>query len=417
MVAEKLGMWTWNRLSRLSEEQLSKMWSLYIAGEFGGMNAVMAELFEITGKEEFLKCAKLFDNDKLFYPLEQKIDALDTMHANQHIPQILGAMELFKSTGDKKYYEMSEFFWQTVVSAHCYANGGTGEGEMFHGSGKIGTLLDRDTAETCASYNMLKLTKELYQFSPKASYMDYYERTLLNHILATQDQRGTGESTYFLPLGPGMKREFLFENSCCHGTGMESMFKFREGIYFFDAKGSVYINLFLPAEMNWIERDIRITQETDRRTPGDIRIHAEGSGLSTIKIRKPCWARRYQILENHEEVTAMPDENGYIIISLDFSHGADIYLRFFYEFHIIRTPDEPEKAAVQFGPYLMAVLSEQEDYIKFSFDESDIKDKMHCTEDPLRFECEGYTFVPICEVGMEPYHAYIICRQVEENRI
>ena len=137
------------------------------------MNAVMAELFEITEKEEYLKCAELFHNDKLFYPLEQKIDALDSMHANQHIPQILGAMELFKATGEKKYYELSEFFWQTVVSSHCYANGGIGEGEMFHKSGKIGALLDKDTAETCASYNMLKLTKELYQLSPKASYMDY----------------------------------------------------------------------------------------------------------------------------------------------------------------------------------------------------------------------------------------------------
>lgn len=409
IIAEKLGMWTWNRLSKLPEEQRSKMWSLYIAGEFGGMNAVMAELFEITEKEEYLKCAELFHNDKLFYPLEQKIDALDSMHANQHIPQILGAMELFKATGEKKYYELSEFFWQTVVSSHCYANGGTGEGEMFHKSGKIGALLDKDTAETCASYNMLKLTKELYQLSPKASYMDYYERTLINHILASQDQRVTGESTYFLPLGPGMKREFLFENSCCHGTGMESRFKYREGIYFFDEKGSVYINLFIPSEMNWKERDIRITQKTDRRAPEVIRIHAEGSGLNTIKIRKPYWANRYQILGNNEEMTVAVDGNGYIIISLDFSQGTDLYLKFFYDFHLIRTPDKPERTAVQFGPYLMAVLSEQKDFIRFTFDESDIADKMHCTEDPLRFECEGYTFVPICEVGMNTYHAYIVC--------
>ena len=408
VIADRLGMWVWRRLSGLSREHLTKMWSMYIAGEFGGMNAVMVALFRITGKEEYLKCAGLFDNDKLFYPLEQRVDALCTMHANQHIPQVLGAMELFKATGIKKYYEMSEFFWQTVVSSHCYANGGTGEGEMFHESGKIGALLNKDTAETCASYNMLKLTKELYQFSPKAYYMDYYERTLYNHILATQDQRVTGESTYFLPLGPGGKREFLFENNCCHGTGMESRFRYREGIYFFDRKGSIYVNLFIPSEMHWKEQDVLIRQYTDRRFPECISLYVEGSGLNTIKIRRPCWARRYRILVDKQEMDIVPDENGYIIISHDFSQGITVQLEFSYEFQLIRTPDEPEKAAVQYGPYLMAVLSEQKDFIRFSFNESDVADKMQATEDPLRFLCEDYTFVSLCEVGMNAYHAYFI---------
>lgn len=244
-VAVNLGMWTWNRLSRLSHDQLTKMWSMHIAGEFGAMNAVMAELYMITDREEFLRCAKLFDNERLFDPMLQKKDVLGGMHANQHIPQIIGAMKLYEATGEQKYYDIAEFFWNTVVSGHCYANGGTGESEMFRESGKIGALLNQSTIETCASYNMLKLTKELYQYTASVSYMDYYERTLLNHILATQDEKETGESTYFFPLGPGMKREFLFENSCCHGIGMESRFKYREAVYYYDKDGNIYVNLFL----------------------------------------------------------------------------------------------------------------------------------------------------------------------------
>lgn len=418
-IADRLGMWVWRRLSELSVEHLTKMWSMYIAGEFGGMNAVMAELFQITGRKEYLKCAGLFDNDKLFYPLEQKVDALCTMHANQHIPQVLGAMELYKVTGIKKYYEMSEFFWQTVVSSHCYANGGTGEGEMFHESGKIGALLNKDTAETCASYNMLKLTKELYQFSPKVSYMDYYERTLYNHILASQDQRVTGESTYFLPLGPGERRKFLFENSCCHGTGMESRFRYREGIYFFDRKGSIYVNLFIPSEMYWKEQNVWIRQYADRSFPERISIYVEGSGLNTIKIRKPCWAGQYRILVEGKKTDIVPDENGYIIISHDFSQGIQIQVEFSYGFQLIRTPDEPDKAAVQYGPYLMAVLSEQKEFIRFSFDESNVAEKMYAMEAPLRFCCEEYEFIPLCEVGDQAYHVYVISptRQTEKTNM
>lgn len=415
-IAEKLGMWVWNRLSRLPHEQLSRMWSMYIAGEFGGMNAVMAELFELTGKDEFLRCARLFDNDKLFYPLEQKIDALSTMHANQHIPQILGAMEVFKVTGERRYYDISDFFWKMVVSYHCYANGGTGEGEMFHERGKLGTLLTKNTSETCASYNMLKLTKELYQYSADARYMDYYERTVINHILATLDSKITGESTYFLPLGPGMKREFLFENSCCHGTGMESHFKYREGIYFYDEEGSFYLNLFVPSELRWKEKEVFIKQEIDSSSPEKIRVYARGEGMNTIKIRKPYWAKEYHIREGSRELNVVPDKKGYLQISRNFSEGITVELNFPYHVRLCRTLDEPEKAAVQVGPYQMAVLSEQKDFIEFPFSEEDVEEKLLPSGEPLRFLCEGYTFIPLYKVEGEAYHAYVICRQSSKQR-
>lgn len=56
---------------------------------------------------------------------------------------------------------------------------------------------------------MMKLTKMLYQFEPdNAEYMDYYERTMYNQILASQDRsRSTSNSvTYMLPIGPGASK-------------------------------------------------------------------------------------------------------------------------------------------------------------------------------------------------------------------
>ncbi|XCP84865.1 beta-L-arabinofuranosidase domain-containing protein [Roseburia hominis] len=406
-ISEKLGQWVCRRLKRLTHEQLGRMWSMYIAGEFGGMNAVMAQLYRLTGKEEFLSCARLFDNDKLFYPLKEQVDALSTMHANQHIPQILGAMELYKATGEEEFFEISEFFWRTVTGFHSYATGGTGEGEMFHERNKIGALLTKNTEETCASYNMLKLTKELYQYQPKASYMDYYETTVLNHILSTQDRRATGESTYFLPLGPGMKKEFLCENSCCHGTGMESHFKYREGIYFYDAD-TIYLNLFIPSEMWWEDRDVLIRLE-DTAFSGTFRVFVKGAGLRTLKFRKPAWAREHRILEGKETLDMQPDENGYLQIGGDFSGGREYELTFSYHFQILRTPDRPEMAALRYGPYIMAVISEEQDFIPVSFDESDVDTKMK-REEGLGFVCDGRRWIPLNQVENEAYHVYFICK-------
>lgn len=408
-IATKLGMWTWNRLSRLSHETLSKMWSMYIAGEYGGMNEVMAELYEITGKEEFLKCARLFDNDKLFYPLSQDIDALSTIHANQHIPQIVGAMEMFKATGEERYYEISKNFWKFVTGSHVYATGGTGETEMFHKVDEIGALLTENTEESCASYNMLKLTRELFKYNPDARLMDYYENTVTNHILATQEKKVTGESTYFLPLGPGMKRSFYAENSCCHGTGMESHFKYRDAIYFYE-EDTLGINLFVPSSLDWKEKNTSAEILLEKENPEHIQIKVFGD-VKNLKIRKPYWAEEYFAMLNGNEVEVSVDEKGYLNFAKNENNACIIDLVFPYHFQIRRAADLPEKAAVSYGPYVLAALSDSQEFIKVSFNEETIEDEMEKLEDEIAFECDGVKWIPLHLVDEEAYHVYVECEK------
>lgn len=412
VIAEKIGMWTWRRLGRLSREQLKKMWSMYIAGEFGGMNAVMAQLAGLTGREEFIECARLFDNDKLFEPLAEHVDRLSGVHANQHIPQILGALELYKTTGKHRYLEIAEVFWTTVTENRSYAPGGVGETEMFQGFREIGGLLTANTQETCASYNMLKLTKELYQLNPNTRYMDYYERTVLNHILATLAEDDSGESTYFFPLGPGMRREFLRENSCCHGTGMESHFRYWEGIYYYSGR-DVYINLYIPSKLSFEEQGVNIQMERISRRNQSYRIWMQGEGERTLYLRRPGWAEAVELREGAGVLKPVPDEKGYISISGDFSEGRWIEVQWKPGFRILRTPDEPEKAAVRYGPYILAALSERQDFIRVTFDETNVAEKMRWEEDEEKdevyFRCDGWKWIPLYEVGDLSYHVYVIC--------
>ena len=407
-IAEKLGEWTWNRLSRLPFEVITKMWSMYIAGEYGGMNEVMATLYEITGKEEFIKCAKLFDNDKLFYPLSQGIDALSTMHGNQHIPQVVGAMEMFKATGEARYYTISENFWNIVTGAHVYATGGTGETEMFHRANEIGTLLTENTEESCASYNMLKLTKELFRYNPDSKLMDYYENTVTNHILSTQEPRPTGESTYFLPLGPGMHKSFEGGNSCCHGTGMESHFKFREAIYFYE-NDTLGVNIFIPSVLSWEEKGIQAKLKTVSH--GHVQICVKGN-VKVLKVRKPGWAKSYNIMVNGTEVSAAVDGKGYVCIEHDFAEGGEVEIILPYDFQIHRTPDVPKKAAISYGPYILAALSDSQEFITASFDESNIAEKMERDGEEIAFVCDSVKWIPLHQIDGEAYHVYVDCKLV-----
>lgn len=407
-IAEGMGSWAYRRLFRIPKKQLSRMWSTYIAGEFGGMNAAMAQLAVITGKSEFLECAHLFDNERLFGPLRNRLDCLNGMHANQHIPQIIGAVEIYKASGDADFLELARAFWQTVTENRAYGPGGVGEGEMFHGFREIGGLLTANTQETCASYNMLKLTKELYQIEPDVRYMDYYERVLYNHILAAPAGDDSGESTYFFPLGPGMRREFLRENSCCHGTGMESHFKYWEGIYF-RRKDEIYVNLYIPSEMEDGQTHIRI--EAAGGDEQSFRIRAKGENLRALAFRRPEWSPGYQAMTDGDELDVYSDGDGYLRFAGDFSKEQCIGITWGQELRILRTPDEPEKAAIQYGPWLLAALSEQEEFLEVPFDESDIAEKLIREEGPeLSFRCGDIRWVPLSRVDNRAYHAYVIIK-------
>ena len=388
-IALKSGKWVYRRLARLTPEHRASMWNMYIAGEFGGINETMARLYEISGEACYLECAKMFDNDKLFVPMEEKQDALERLHANQHIPQILGSMEIFKATGEKRYYDIARFFWKAVTESHIYVNGGTGESEMFLAPNLIGRKLTKDTTESCATYNMLKLTKELYEFEPKASYMDYYERAVWNHMAGTFDKELTGESTYFFPLNPGGQREFLFENSCCHGTGMESQMKYTEGIYFQDEE-SIYVNLFVSSELLCEEKSLFIRQTMDEKEPKRTLLCMKGNGSKIkLKIRKPYWCEgEAQITVNGKSWDTSFDESGYYILSKEWTDDT-VEIYFPCKLRTEFTKDCPEIGAFAYGPYVLAVLLEEEEML--TLEEKDVEQKK---------------LVPLCYVDKEKYHTY-----------
>ncbi len=271
-IAAKMGDWVHSRLSRLPQAQLERMWSIYIAGEYGGMNEVLADLYALTGRAEHLAAARFFDNTALLDACSENRDILDGRHANQHIPQFTGYLRLFDHTGEQEYDAAARNFWGMVVGSRTYSLGGTGQGEMFRARNAIATTLADNNAETCATYNMLKLSRQLFFHTPDAAYMDHYERGLTNHILASRrDVRSTGspEVTYFVGMGPGVVRAYGNTGTCCGGTGMENHTKYQDSVYFRSADGNaLYVNLYLASTLRWPERGLVVDQTSDYPAEG-----------------------------------------------------------------------------------------------------------------------------------------------------
>ena len=398
-ILKKIGMWVYNRLSRLPKAQRDKMWSMYIAGEFGGINEVLADLYLITKDERYLAASRYFDNDKLYLQMKMGIDALGNIHANQHIPQIIGVLKQFEATKEKHRWDIAYNFWNFVTADHTYSIGGVGETEMFRPKKQIAKYISEKTAESCASYNMLKLTGMLYQYSGSADYMHYYENTVTNHVLSSGDISGaTGLSTYFMPSNPGGCKHFdSEENSCCHGTGYESHFKYGEYIFAKDKDG-VVVNLFIPGRLENDKDAVEIcANATD--SGFDVTIKVDKLSAQKLKVRAPQWAVSAKITVNGDLATPK-EENGYYIF--DMSDGV-VTLSFECKGYAKCCIDDENTASICWGPYVLAAISADKEYITVSKD--DIALLQH--KGDMNFVLGNIVFKPLNTISKEHYHLYV----------
>lgn len=395
-IAAKMGDWVYARLSRLSAETRAAMWSMYIAGEFGGMQASMVRLYRLTGQEKHLQAARYFDNEKLFYPMRENCDTLEDMHANQHIPQILGAMEMYRTTGEEAYWRIGKNFREIVTGGHIYCIGGVGETEMFHRAGTTTSYLTDRAAESCASYNMLRLTGQLFPYTLDGALMDYYENTLGNHILTSASHAADGGTTYFLPLEPGGVKEYsTTENTCCRGTGLESRFRYMENIYAQDAE-AVYVNLLIDSALTG---ETALTLRTTEQ--GEVTVRAEADMKKKLRVHVPSWAAEdFTAARNGIRRESAPLRHGYCEFE-PLSHGEEICLTLPMKLRRLEVPSDPDYVNLAYGPWILAGLSADR-----SFRKAPVLSEIRKSGKTMEFLAGGMKMIPFHRVDREAYHVY-----------
>ena len=419
-IASGMGAWSYTRLKALPAETRITMWSRYIAGEYGGMNEVMARLFRLTGDKRFLDGAKLFDNTNFFFGnaahdhgLAKNVDTIRGRHANQHIPQITGALETFRSTKELPYYLVASNFWDIVNRSYMYSIGGVAgartpnNAECF--TAEPDTLWQNGFSqggqnETCATYNLLKLDRQLFMYDQTAKYMDHYEQSLYNHILASVAEHDAG-NTYHVPLNPGAQKRFgnaeMNGFTCCNGTALESNTKLQDSIYFRSADNTtLYVNLFVPSTLDWRARNIVVRQATDFPSADTTRLTLKGNGRFTVKIRVPQWATRgffVTINGRDEAVTATP--GSYLAIDRAWRDNDTIALRMPFSFYLKPVVDQPNVASVFYGPVLLAAEESgpRTDWRNITIDARDIANSVAGDPRTLRFTIDGVPFKPFYE--------------------
>ncbi|HEX6354696.1 beta-L-arabinofuranosidase domain-containing protein [Actinophytocola sp.] len=281
--------WVKARTDPLSTSQMQQV----LRTEFGGMPEVLANLYQVTGTADHLTAAQRFDHAQILDPLAANQDRLAGFHANTQIPKIIGAIREYHATGNTRYRDIAVNFWRIVIDHHTYVIGGNSNGEYFQTPDAIASQLSDSTCEVCNTYNMLKLTRQLFfTFPNTAEYMDYYELGLYNQILGEQDPNSArGYVTYYNPLRAGGIKTYSndYNNfTCDHGSAMESQVKFADSIYFHSGE-TLYVNLFIPSVLTWPGRGITVRQETTYPTSPSTRLTITGAGHIALKVRIPKW--------------------------------------------------------------------------------------------------------------------------------
>ena len=396
--------WMIDITSGLSDNQMQDM----LRSEHGGLNETFADVAEITGDKKYLELARRFSHKVILDPLIKNEDRLNGMHANTQIPKVIGHKRVAEvSKNDKDWNHAAEwdhaarFFWNTVVNHRSVCIGGNSVREHFHPSDNFTSMLnDVQGPETCNTYNMLRLTKMLYQNSgdvdnsnkPDPRYVDYYERALYNHILSSQEP-DKGGFVYFTPMRPGHYRVYSQPETsmwCCVGSGLENHTKYGEFIYAHQ-QDTLYVNLFIPSQLNWKEQGVTLTQET--LFPDDekvtLRIDKAAKKKLTLMIRIPEWAgnsKGYEITINGKKHLSdiQAGTSTYLPLRRKWKKGDVITFHLPMKVSLEQIPDKKDYYAFLYGPIVLATSTGTENLDGIYADDSRGGHIAHGRQKPLQ---------------------------------
>ena len=328
--------------------------------EYGGIAETLYNLAAATNEAKWARAGDRFTKKWFVNPLALRRDQLTGLHVNTHVPQVIAAARRFEISGDPRFHDVADFFYWTVTTGRTYVTGGTSNGEAWlTPPRRLAAELKRSVAteECCCSYNMMKLTRHLYSWNPEPHYFDYFERTLLNERIGTIHPK-TGWTQYYLSLTPGAWKTFCNEDQsfwCCTGTGVEEYSKLNDSIYWQDDDG-LYVNLFVPSELDWTEKGLKVRQEGDfpRQQSTTLTITSARPQALALRLRVPAWAAGSAVKVNGKLLDAAAEPGSYLAIHRTWKTGDRVEMTLPMRLSVEAMPDDASMQAFLYGPLVLA---------------------------------------------------------------
>jgi DUF1680 family protein len=408
--------------------------------EYGGISQFLYEQYGLTGDRRFFWMGQQFDDGQFLGALSLNTDFLTGIHANSHIPPVLGSGQRYAVTGEPQYRAILENFYSIVWNNHTYSTGGSNGGngsvgffqqEHYSDANLLSQTLWDNNQEFCVQYNMLKVIRVLIEWTGQVEYANSYERVFVNSIWGTQDPSGPGHMLYSYPLGEGVSKSTSVSSGgigygsqfdsfwCCYTTAIDQWTKMSDSIYFFENQNgvpSLYINLFVASQVDWYEQQhVSIRQMTafPRETTTILTLNTSINTVPLkIYLRVPSWIVTneswIEINGIRQQIELIPST--YVLLSTtQWKTNDRIVYNMAMQVHAEPINDNPQLASILFGPIVLAGLTKQAKTL--SRDMSLIRKANSTLQEPIQFEAtalDGSTFrlLPLYEIVNQTYTVY-----------
>ena len=119
---------------------------------------------------------------------------------------------------------------------------------------------------------------------------------------------------------------------------------------------SLYVNLFIPSELNWREKNVRVTQVT--RFPDEpvtrLTVHVARPTKFALRVRHPSWCAAATVAVNGRGTVASRSAGSYIALDRTWRDGDTVEVRLPMALSLQPLPNTAGIAALMYGPLVLA---------------------------------------------------------------
>jgi DUF1680 family protein len=309
------------------------------------------------------------DDSTWFDPLARGENVLAGKHAYSYVNSLSSSMQAYLILGSEKHLRATKNAFDGLA-AQSFATGGWGPDEMLRSptSDDVNASLTKthNSFETpCGSYAHFKVTRFLLRVTRDSRYGDSMERVMYNTVLGAKPMRSDGRAFYYADYNSAGRKVYSKHRfPCCSGTLPQVAADYRINIYFRDRRG-VYVSLYLPSSVRWVQDGARVSLSQDGSYPFDDSVSVEIITSATkefaLNLRVPEWAQGARVEVNGKRWPDSPVPGTFHTISRRWRSGDRVDLQLPRKMRLEPIDSRhPETVALLCGPLVLFAITDND---------------------------------------------------------
>ena len=325
----------------------------------------MVLLYRLTGETRYLDFCKYIlkaweqpNGPKIISTLltQGRVDKVGNGKAYEMLSCINGALEYYRTTGDRQILEACLKGWQDIVDHRLYITGTASYREFFHGDYDLPNV--NNVGETCVTVTWLQFNAQLLRLTGEARFAEQIEKTVLNQLFGAQCPDGTAWG-YYVQMQGKKPYSAVLDGHCCLSSGPRGVSLIPTFAVTTDADG-VVVNLYEEGDARLVLRDqTPVAISTETKYPSaeivNITVKPEKTKSFALKMRIPDWCPSPNCKVNGKATPLTKGADGYAAIDREWKSGDKLQVQFHLEPRLAKGDHSNEgRVAVLYGPLVLA---------------------------------------------------------------